>query len=317
MSTHVKYLNTRYRDQLIRELQVLGASKGLQYPADVADLMSAAAKEGARVREASFHWWRRYLPTVYVRRDDVIFPSDLYLLEATLIEHLDAAGLKVRVAGFRDMLSNLLTEESYIALSACFKDLNAQVSTDDLLPEARSLISRMYRRYAGVPAVEDIRSNAAAWMLLCTLVIILAVAFAVPVLHAPTSLIVGVCGAVGATISTIERLYRFDPRHEPFRTWLAIKSGAFTLMLSPLVGFVFASIIYLLIKAGLVGGQLFPDLNCLDLIGSKKGCGYPSFLNADTAKLYAWGFVAGWAERMVPDVLNKLVPQAPASVKVK
>ena len=28
------------------------------------------------------------------------------------------------------------------------------------------------------------------------------------------------------------------------------------------------------------------------------------------AKLMLWGFASGWAERMVPDVLNKLTPKA-------
>lgn len=317
MSTHVKYLNTRYRDQLIRELQVLALKREVKFSEEVVELMAAAAKDGPR-EAGPYRWWRRYVPVPekVVRRDDTIFPSDLYLLEATLIEHLDAEGLRVRIAGFRDMLSNLLTEESYAAIAGSFKDLACQPTTDDLLPEARSLISRIYRRYAGVPAVEDIRSFTAIKMILTTVLGVVPFALIVGIFHEQLA-IIGFFGAVGATLSTIERLYRFDPRHEPFRTWLAIKSGAFTLMLSPVVGFVFASIVYLLINAGLLGGDLFPDLDCLNGAGSVEQCGKSEWLSGHNAKLFAWGFLAGWAERMVPDVLSKLVPDAHGSVKVK
>src|SRR4249919_309604 len=332
MSIHIKWLNTRYRDQIIRELQVVRERKHLVFCTEVIGVMEAADKERARHGAVAHHWWRRFRPAEHVRRDDSLFASDLYLLEATLIEHLDESDLQLRVAGYRDMLSNLMTEESYAALSSHFlplegngDDASGQSHAHHLLAEARALTSRLYRRYAGVPAVEDIRSSAAISMLLFTALLLVFVALAFQ-LQWPTRflLFTGGCGAVGASISTLERLYRIDPKHEPFKTWLAIKSGSLTLNLSPFIGFVFALVLYVLMRADLIGGMLVPNFQCwagpengtLGAITLGEQCKAVSPFT-ELAKLLCWGFLAGWAERMVPDVLNKLVPQAAAGVRTK
>ena len=322
MSIHIRWLNTRYRDQLVRELQALQVRKGLEYCEEVRFLMAAVEKDRARHQADLHRWLRRWTPAYRVRRtDESLFASDLYLLEATLIEHLDEADLAFRVLGYRDMLSNLLTDESYAALAPHFMSLDTPSpdvhSRSDLLSEARSLISRLYRRYAGVPAVEDIRMITAFWMLAITAIGLGAAVFFSLVLGWPQHhlMLVGVSGAIGAAISTIERLYRIDPKHEPFKTWLAIKSGAFTLYLSPFIGFAFALVLYALMRADLLGGLLVPKFACLDMDLLEK-CA-PATPTAELAKLLCWGFLAGWAERMVPDVLNKLVPHAVSSVRTK
>jgi hypothetical protein len=321
MSVHIRWLNTRYRDQLVRELQALQVRKGLQYCEEVKFLMAAVEKDRARHQADLHRWLRRWTPAYRVRRtDESLFASDLYLLEATLIEHLDEADLAFRVLGYRDMLSNLLTHESYSALAPHFMPLDTPSpdghSRSHLLSEARSLISRLYRRYAGVPAVEDIRMETASAMLVFT-ALGLGLAFISVYFgwSSPNLMLVGACGAVGAAISTIERLYRIDPKHEPFKTWLAIKSGAFTLYLSPFIGFVFALVLYALMRADLLGGVLVPKFACLDIDPLRK-CP-PATPTTELAKLLCWGFLAGWAERMVPDVLNKLVPHAVSSVRTK
>src|SRR5688572_3722883 len=143
-------LKASYRDQLIREVQHLRANKkDLVLSAEVMEVMDAIRRHQAR--KSSFD------QKVILRRDDVLEASELYLLEATLIDHLELDDLRIRVAGFRDMLSHLLTAESYAKLSTQFADLGQDVTEHKLRAEAHALASRIYRRYEGVPAVEQLR----------------------------------------------------------------------------------------------------------------------------------------------------------------
>ena len=308
-------LQTRYRDQLIRELETIQFKNNITFSDDVTSLMTSVDREKARIKETKYHWWRRLLPSAYIRRDDLLPTSDLYLLEAALIEHLDEAELKIRVIGYRDLLSHLLTEESYGKLSTAFADLATSSGSNAWLSEARALISRMYRRYEGVPAVEAIRSNTAraiVWVAIAVIVVIWALIFFD---FAPSALAVGGFGASGAALSTMGRLYKLDARQEPFGMWLSLESGRLTLVLSPLVGAIFALVLAVLIRSDLFSGSLFPKPQCWSLFeGLRDACPLDQ---TNLAKLFGWGFVAGWAERMVPDVIDRLVPQAASSVKLK
>lgn len=308
-------LQMRYRDQLIRELEAVQARANVELSNEVVELMAAVAREKARVRETKHHWWRRFLPPAYVRRDDVLPTSDLYLLEATLIEHLETDELKIRVMGYRDLLSHLLTEDSYGKLSAALADLSVEPGAKAVLPEARALISRMYRRYEGVPAVEAIRSNTAKWIAGVAIIVILSIWMLIRSGLASNVLAMGAFGAAGAAVSTMGRLYSLDSRQEPFGMWLTLECGRLTLFLAPVVGAIFALVLAVFIRSGLLGGGLFPAADCWSLFDGFTGT-CPSE-QADLAKLFGWGFIAGWAERMVPDVIDRLAPQAVSSVKSK
>src|SRR5688572_15925482 len=113
-------LKSSYRDQLIREVQHLRSTKkDLELSAEVLEVMEAIRRHQAR--KASHD------PKVILRHDDVLEASELYLLEATLIDHLEVDDLRIRVAGFRDMLSHLLTADSYTKLSTQFAALDQDV----------------------------------------------------------------------------------------------------------------------------------------------------------------------------------------------
>ena len=99
--------------------------------------------------------------------------------------------------------------------------------------------------------------------------------------------------AVGASdpIDSVSEL-----EHDWFRIFLPSISGA-----------IFAVVLYMIIAAGLIEGGLFPDVKAelqmnhfLDFL---RHTGPKTF--GDYAKLVVWCFVAGFAERFVPDTLSR------------
>lgn len=316
-------LKTSYRDQLIRELQHLQSAKEIRFSDEVTDLMSAVMREQARQKNvASEPLWWHWLSAQTVRRDDAILASDLYLLEATLVDHVSLGELKIRVAGFRDMLSHLLTRESYHALARQFLDLsNDKLKINDLKDEAHAISSWVYRRYEGVPAVESARQRYTFWILALLAVIVVCLYMLSGWVSMPV-VMMGAAGSVGAAASTVQRLYRLDPRHDPFKMSLALESAWVNMFLAPALGAVFALVLLMIFRAGLIDGSAIPNFDVgWTLLSSEPRSDvqseYAGMGERDVALLIAWGFLAGWAERLVPDVLDKLAPKVTADARAK
>ena len=149
--------------------------------------------------------------------------TDIYRIEIASFPYLSKHELKIRLLGLRDMMYNLSTKETYQQTSQEFnKDLeNSELNLD----EAYALSNRLYRRYVLVPSIEKVRTSIARSLLAIALA---ASTFSIiQVVIAPDhwlsfldlgyalGLSAGICGSV---VSTLTRLYRFDPRHEPLLT---------------------------------------------------------------------------------------------------
>ena len=93
--------------------------------------------------------------------------------------------------------------------------------------------------------------------------------------------------------------------------------------ISPLIGAFFAYIVYLVFVGGLVQGSLFPEFQCISAETSKpeENChDYDNFYsfgqnirpatNQDMAKLLLWGFIAGFAEGLIPNLIDKMAKDA-------
>jgi hypothetical protein len=119
------------------------------------------------------------------------------------------------------------------------------------------------------------------------------------------------CGLVGGFVSIQQRMK--DVKDEELdllsRSW-------FQILLIPVYGGIFAIVLYLVFLSGIVEGALFPQLS-VPAFGTPPSSEdmknlfistYPT-TGVDLAKLIFWSFVAGFSERLVPQIINKTGPK--------
>ena len=87
-----------------------------------------------------------------------------------------------------------------------------------------------------------------------------------------------------------------------------------TVQLVPFVGGIAAFLFFIMLAAELVQGALFPTIALSDSqawlsLGNLIGQAYAA-TKVDFAKLMIWSFLAGFSERLVPDILTRLSAQA-------
>jgi len=130
-------------------------------------------------------------------------------------------------------------------------------------------------------------------------------------------LLVAVTGSIGAFFSSLLRLYEYDDLPKALAGVAPIenKYQLFIYTLTPaLIGVISAAALYLIFAAQWLAGQFFPTMechvgaNCSGLEGLLNGYGPKGA--EDCAKALIWGFAAGFAERLVPDLVTGFVKVA-------
>jgi hypothetical protein len=99
---------------------------------------------------------------------------------------------------------------------------------------------------------------------------------------------------------------------------MELEHGRYVVMSAPLFGAIFAVILYLLFVSGYVSGDLVPKfLPSADSTGALR---FREFMDRaqplavqDVGKVLIWSFLAGFAERLVPDALDRLVARQQAA----
>jgi hypothetical protein len=143
----------------------------------------------------------------------------------------------------------------------------------------------------------------------------------------PLMVILIFAGALGAFFSSLIRLYDFAdlPKAliDPNLGLGKMRSGYLMIysLVPPVVGAIAATILYIAFAAGLLQGVLFPAFECK--LGSRELSECNTFghtisdfgpkVATDYAKCLVWAFIAGFAERLVPDALHSFAAKAAKS----
>jgi hypothetical protein len=129
-------------------------------------------------------------------------------------------------------------------------------------------------------------------------------------------LIVVMAGTIGALFSSLECLYDLkELPHIRYHKQLGSEYGSLFvyLLVRGLVGGTAAAVLYFIFAGGMLSGAFFPAFTC-----KQSNCtGFATLLvdydpaqALDYAKTILWGFLAGFAERLVPNLLNHFAQDA-------
>jgi len=119
-------------------------------------------------------------------------------------------------------------------------------------------------------------------------------------------------GALGATFSAQRRIQTAGGRPSTLVSLMRSGSTRLSVQIAPIIGGLSAMILAFLFASGLLSGALFPKVA---IIGKPQDA-LPLFLPLNSANdvsfamLMIWSFVAGFAERLIPDALDRLAAQA-------
>jgi hypothetical protein len=139
----------------------------------------------------------------------------------------------------------------------------------------------------------------------------------------PLIFVVILAGALGAFFSALIRLYNFDelPKALIMRELQGLPRGHLIIysLVPAVVGAISATVLYLIFAGGLLQGGLFPKFGCeevgmCDRFWTLFDIWHPEQA-PDYAKLLVWAFVAGFAERLVPDTLQSFSRAAQSTDK--
>ena len=144
---------------------------------------------------------------------------------------------------------------------------------------------------------------------------------------------VACAGIIGGCVSMLQRIQSAPTEGDALFNLAALTNGWIGLSLSPLYGAIFASLLFILFAGGILKGTVFPTI---ETAGAKVEQTAPGATPAATpaptgvlkaedflkntgpkdgvsfALLMIWSFIAGFAERLVPDTLNRLVAKTEA-----
>lgn len=117
-------------------------------------------------------------------------------------------------------------------------------------------------------------------------------------------------GTLGAVANNYKRFLQIPSSDRKASPLLQSKLITVQIYLSPLIGGVFAIVLYAAFMSGILSGVLFPRFPSLD----EKYTDVTTFLmtttperNLDAAKALLWSFLAGFSERFVPNILDKVI----------
>jgi hypothetical protein len=131
----------------------------------------------------------------------------------------------------------------------------------------------------------------------------------------PLLALIFLAGGLGGTTNHYRRLQLIPDKDEKLQALASWPSIVIQAVVSPALGGIFAVVAYLIFAAGLLKGPLFPEFKDMEMPYQrlKQFCEIGPKVQLDTAKLLVWAFLAGFSEKFVPNLLDRLAQDAEKS----
>ncbi len=256
--------------------------------------------------------------------------AEVDLLEEAVIEIIPESGLVEQLRSHRLLYAGTVNGTEYDQYKDTMCDLELAgaangPSFDRVRSELLAITQRIKYILEQEPPKERARALLTLWNTCIMLVAIAAVIVTYTVnpsirqqQNTQTIVLVLLVGLLGGFISVQQRLQ--EPTNvDPLLKWLDLKTSGFSLLLSPIIGMIFAVVIFAIFAGGFISGDLVPNFAC-DAAGHAALCKGHDFLSFaissvpatrdDWAKLAVWAFAAGFLERLVPDILTRIAATA-------
>jgi hypothetical protein len=252
--------------------------------------------------------------------DDLTW-SDLYAFErfvtrAVPLKRLERLGLWIR-----DQYKDIVGADGYQAYEKGQFPPADGSDEESLRTDLEELQCQVQWHYIMLPLEESSRNHLSKWLskvmfvLAALLLIWIPISYYFVTQHDPAPqpiAFVLFAGALGATFSAQRRIQTTGGRPGTLLSLMRSDSTRLSVQIAPIIGGLSAMILAFLFASGLLSGALFPKVAISDTPPDTL----PLFLPLDSAHdgpfamLMIWSFVAGFAERLVPDTLDRLAAQA-------
>jgi len=250
-------------------------------------------------------------------------PLDLDCLmhqERLVVIRAEAEELPVILAGLAQRMASIQKESPDVSVQTfdIRSESLGETNSDRKRELALLMLSTIYRCYLFTKVVERRKAFAMArvsisglvllillWGLLIPLVWgIITVTMPGCCLAAPKYLVpwlgvVASAGTFGSVVSALRRISLITPGSDPSGTGTKISTALLPLTLIPVGGMIFALLHYLTMLAGMSPARIVNTQHIIPVHGT------------DYAQALVYSFVAGFAERFVPDIIDSINKKAP------
>ena len=261
-------------------------------------------------------------------QEELVDWSEIAILEDKILALQDRETLRRRVWALRSRYARLVGPDRYQQYLASRPpdETDPDVTDDTLRADLRGILGLTHLTYSLAVVRENLRRRVLMGVLglagvLCGGALVAAVVadlirprpgdpgWEVALLHrlpvAMAVLVAVLFGCLGAFLSTQRRLQQPSEGGDPLIAILGLYEFNNIKRFPLIAGGLFATVLYFILVAGFLKGDLFPDLQA----GIPQG-------SVHWAKLVIWAFLSGFAERLVPDTLDRLVNEVQPRVPV-
>jgi len=242
--------------------------------------------------------------------------DDVFSLEKALIQLQPLEKIRLERDSYRDKYREIVGPDrfaNYLAeaqrMGKVAKDDELQVVRESLLSDVNFLLKELHLKYTLMPFRENQRKPILKHIGFSIIIFYLLI-FILALIQVYDGivfiLLLMAFGSTGAFISLVQRLNNVPIFNDPVVNFLSLKYGRYSINVAPACGAIFAVLLYFLFLGGMIQGALFPDI---DIKVEAFYITPPVSGLENFAKLFVWAFIAGFAERFVPDTLDRLIAQ--------